>query len=456
MITRRGLAGLVAAGAASSASAATAPSSILAGRRAEAHALRTFAEATHPRGLHAAADADWRKHWDDLVLRADQLSDGAYFGSLMRGLGWFKDGHTNVLPSDFTGGDPEALKAGPIGRKAPFRTRAFHDGLFVIEAGTEAAPLLGGRIIAINGASDRDIMRRLVALWPSNNEAWGHRWAPYLLGSAGGLQAADIIQDAEAPVRILADVGGRRIEVTVRYRPEADKALKPMPRTPSEREAWTARYGRGNYVHPLPRSRLVYVSIDEMADVEGMTFEAMTRQLFAAIERPGVQRLVLDISRNGGGDNFHGEPLRKGLERSRFNRPGGLYVVTGPSTFSAAQNLATRLERETHAIFVGEPTSGSPNHYGDARPIQGQATGLTAIVSTRPWFDSYPADTRPWIMPDLFVPDTFEAWREGRDLALARILTHTAAGQPDDFASHRTYYFARPSQSAPWAPFWRT
>jgi hypothetical protein len=37
-------------------------------------------------------------------------------------------------------------------------------------------------------------------------------------------------------------------------------------------------------------------------------------------------------------------------------------ALTSPQTFSAAMNFATRLERETDALFVGEPTGGAPNH----------------------------------------------------------------------------------------------
>src|SRR6267143_154269 len=45
---------------------------------------------------------------------------------------------------------------------------------------------------------------------------------------------------------------------------------------------------------------------------------------------------------------------------------GHLFVITGRLTFSAAMNLASRLEHETHATFVGEPTGSRPNHYGEA------------------------------------------------------------------------------------------
>jgi C-terminal processing protease CtpA/Prc len=170
---------------------------------------------------------------------------------------------------------------------------------------------------------------------------------------------------------------------------------------------------------------------------------------------PGIERLVVDLRRNGGGDNYLAEALRKRIARSGFNRPGGLYVLTGPRTFSAAQNCATRLERETFATFVGEPTGGAPNHYGDATLFTGAITGISALVSTLAWFDSYPQDRRPWILPDLPVNDTFADWRAGRDPALQTALTHQGTAAADELEPSRIFYFGRESQKRDWRPFWR-
>jgi hypothetical protein len=122
------------------------------------------------------------------------------------------------------------------------------------------------------------------------------------------------------------------------------------------------------------------------------------------MDDPAPQRVVIDLRRNGGGNNFLLEALRKRIERSRFNRPGSLYVMISPRTFSAAQNAANRLERETFALFVGEPSGRAQNHFGDAQTTVGAATGITTHISTLPWFDSYPPDKRVWIMPDLPSP----------------------------------------------------
>lgn len=422
-------------------------------RRDEVAAFKTFAEATHPRGPAAAIDPDWRMRWEKLTAEADRLGDGAYFHRLRRALGWFRDGHTTVLPFEFVGGVPPQLASGPFRLTLPLRLRVCHDGAWVVAAGADASALLGQRVNKIGRLSVIELIRAFTVQWPGN-EAWAHRWSAGALVSPAFLQALGAIDAPEQPI-LLEAVATDRMEQSTAVRPRGDDnlPLSTLQRHPTPREDWAKAAGGGNYVRALDAG-VCYLSLDDMDDIEGKTFEALTREVFAQLERTDTQRLIVDLRRNGGGNNFFGEALRKGIGRSQLNRPGGLYVLIGPQTFSAAQNLANRLERETFALFIGEPTGGSPNHYGDARITAGEITGLTAMVSTLPWFDSYPQDQRPWIFPDLLVPDTFADWQAGRDPVLAAAINHRTSAAPDELSRERIFYFRRPSQQGTWAPFW--
>jgi hypothetical protein len=444
MLTRRAFAALASVTAVAGQAAAQTASGP---RRAEVETLRRFAEATHPRGRGAAADEDWRARWERLAAEADGLSIGAYFIRTRRALGWFKDGHTCVLPFEFVGGPPE----GPLQLALPFRARAFHDGIYVVAAKDEAAALNGARITRIGRMESAALVRAVAQDWPGS-DAWAHRWAGYHFSKPALLEGLGAINDPAAPVVVEATLGTRRVRVNLRPRIGAEEALADAPRARAPREAWAEVAGGGNYVRSVGRA--IYISCDAMQDLDA--FVAFTRQCFAAMESADADRVVFDLRRNGGGNNFLPEALRKRMLRSRFNRPGGLYVLTSPATFSAAQNPATRLERDSFAIFVGEPTGGAPNHYGDAQAFRGEASGLTSIVSTIPWFDSYPQDMRPWIAPDLHVPDTFADFSSGMDRAFDLALTHTTDAEANEIDEARIFYYERPSQGVEWRPFWRS
>jgi hypothetical protein len=314
--------------------------------------------------------------------------------------------------------------------------------------------MLGARITGVGDLSVEQIIQAGANRWPGNR-AWAHRWSAAPFSSPALLEAVGVKFGAGGTIRF-------------RFIPDgadhiAEQVLTPVrgplnvpievSRTPTPREGWAKVLQAGNYVKPLPDRAAIYVSIDGMEDLPLRSFAQLTRETFAAMDGD-ADRLIIDLRRNGGGDNFLGEALRKHIEASKFNRPGRLVVLIAPATFSAAQNLATRLERETFATFIGEPTGGAPNHFGDAKLFVGRATGMTAIVSTIPWFDSYPSDKRPWIMPDVLVPSTFEDWRSGRDRALDTALETKSAAQLDQFSEDRIFYFGRPSQKQTWAPFW--
>jgi hypothetical protein len=422
-------------------------------RRAEIEALRARAEATHPRGREAAADGDWRARWDALAADAESLSDGAYFHRARQALAWFKDGHTTLLPFEFTGGAPAQLAHGPFALSLPVGVRVFHDGAYVVAARREAASLLGARITRVGSKTSAELLRAWARQWPGN-DAWAHRWAGSLFAPAF-LEALGAVADPAAPVRVEAVSGARRTSLSVRPAANAAGDRQPLTRTKTDRETWAEAAGdaaQGNYVRRVGEA--IYISCDELGMDVG-PFGAFTQACFAAMEDASPQRLIVDLRRNGGGNNYLFEALRKRIERSRFNAPGRLYVMISPRTFSAAQNAANRLERETFALFVGGPSGGAPNHYGDANTAAGAATGIVSLVSTLPWFDSYPQDPRDWIMPDVPSPEMFADWRDGRDPALAAALAHNVETPWDEWSRLSTFYFDRPSQSQPWRPFWR-
>jgi hypothetical protein len=452
MLTRRGFAALASMGALA---AQTAGAQTPGDRRAEVEGLRQFAEATHPRGREAAADENWRSHWDAFAAEADRLSDGEYLMRIRRGLGWFKDGHTSIFPFAFTGGVPAPLANGPLGLELPLRVQAFHDGLFVTEAANAATPLLGAEITRVGALDAVALMRAWAQNW-TGSDVWAHRWVGELFQYPAQLQAIGATTDPNAPITFEGTRNGRRVRASVRPTRGGGPERESVARPKTLPEQWREQAGFGNFTKTIPDRAALYISIDQMNDEEGKSFEAFSRECAEALETPGAERVLLDLRRNGGGNNFLLEPFRKRLLRSRFNRDSSIYVLAGPTTFSAAQNPCTRLDRDTQVLFVGEPTGGSPNHYGDAARHDCPATGLMAFVSTIPWFDSYPMDRREWIMPDLPAPAIFADWRAGRDAALEAALSHAMPAAPlDPWEGERAFYFARPSQREPWTPFWR-
>ena len=121
---------------------------------------------------------------------------------------------------------------------------------------------------------------------------------------------------------------------------------------------------------------------------------------------PDVDRVVLDLRQNPGGDNHSYPLLLHALQAYAEAHPGRLFVLTDRVTFSAASNLATELEQTTDATFVGEPMGGGLNFWDDVRfiDLRNLAVPMRVGISTRYWQKSFPDDPRLTIDPDLPVP----------------------------------------------------
>ena len=131
----------------------------------------------------------------------------------------------------------------------------------------------------------------------------------------------------------------------------------------------------------------------------------------------GSGRFILDMRHNGGGDNSTYSDLLAFL-LEEFADQCGLFVITGRTTFSAAMNLSTELDVHTEAVFVGEPTGGSPNLYGDTVAVRLRHSGLVVRISARYWEIGGPNDDRVWIDPEIPAPPTAADYFAGRDAAL--------------------------------------
>src|SRR5436190_15914268 len=118
---------------------------------------------------------------------------------------------------------------------------------------------------------------------------------------------------------------------------------------------------------------MLYVQLRRIERADGGTTIAdFFARTFAFSDSVNPQTFVLDIRHDHGGDNTLLTPLIHGLIRREggINTRGRLYTIIGRGTFSAAQNCANWIEEHTQTLFVGEPTGGKPNHYGDNQPVQ--------------------------------------------------------------------------------------
>src|SRR5439155_8897067 len=149
---------------------------------------------------------------------------------------------------------------------------------------------------------------------------------------------------------------------------------------------------------------------------EGGTWTLAQRTLKAA-KAKRLRAVVVDLRNNPGGDSHTYVDLLDALVRVAKTKR--VVVIISRTTFSAAENFAADLERLVHPVFVGEPSGGSPNLYGDATVTSLPASGLTLHVATIYWQKSFADDPRVTIAPPVAVPLASTDFFAGRDPVLS-------------------------------------
>lgn len=335
------------------------------------------------------------------------------------------DGHTSVAPTR----DPK------IGfRTYPIRLYLFQDGLYVRAADAAHAGLAGARVLRIGDATAEQAYAAARELVGRDNEMDAKFFVPLLLSMPEVVHALGLVADMEKAAFTL-DVGGK-----IRVAPLAPigpaELLSPDTDTSwMRKDGWVDARGSADplwlrdpknkyWFEFLPESRAVYVQFNQVGNKDDETIEAFSNRLAAFVREKDTDRLVLDLRLNRGGNGGLNRPLILALIRStKIDRRGGLFVLTGRSTWSAAQMLVNELERYTNATFVGEPTGGKVNHYGDSRRITLPNSGVTVRVSSL-WWQGDERDKRPWKAPDVAAELTFADYAANRDPALEAALSY--------------------------------
>jgi hypothetical protein len=333
----------------------------------------------HPNAFHATSRETFHSNVESLRARLPELEPHEVVVEMTRLVASIGDGHTRLtIPLDPAAGFFQGhSKTTPPNDSSlmfhalPIRFVILPGGLFTT-GGKEVVKI--GRmtaqeaIAAVSPIAHRDNDSQLKEIVAS------YLAVPEILHATGVTAAKD-----EVPIEY---AGGE----TLVARP--GNVAPPPPTTP-----WSYRV----------EGSAVIFRYDEVANAKEETLAQFCERMFEFIETHPVDRLVIDVRNNWGGNGFLNRAVIHGLIRSKkLQRPGSVFVLIGRRTFSAAMFLLLDLEKHSNAILIGEPTGGKPTSYGDSRKMILPESGLTVRVSTLYW-QADPRDKRDAIAPHVSI-----------------------------------------------------
>jgi hypothetical protein len=364
--------------------------------------------------FRAASEAEIDSLAAALHAEIPKLNDDQICVRVMAVIRQFGDGHTLMMREQ---------------PSLPVTFFVFPEGLHVLGAAPQHADLVGAKVLKIAGKGADEAVAMAETLVARENPMMP-RWA-----AAGVLRSAVVLRglgwapaDGAIPLEV-ADVAGktRRVELEVfPKRPARGSLMYQVPGCGDPPPVCLRHMDKTMWHEVLPDGKTLYCQLNGIGHGD-VTFQKYFERLFEESQKPEIERLVLDLRWNNGGNTFLNPPLVNGIIRcDKFRQPGSLFVVMGRNTFSAALNTLDELERRTSAILVGEPTSSPPNFVGETVPVVLPYSGWPISVSDLWWQTSFPMDYRVWVAPALYAPPTAEAFRAHRDPALEAIFDFVA------------------------------
>ncbi len=340
----------------------------------------------------------------------------------------FGYGHTQLNLNNWGGLNKSAFS------QIPLKFYQFHDGVYIQGIHKDYEQFLGAKIIKIG---DKTIDEAIQAVYPvvsAENESFFKAYGIYYLAVPEVLHAKGVIKNKDR-VPVVMEKDGKTLKYEFntidtyrfpgRYTFIQQEGNWLDARDQSKTPLWLKNLNLIYFYEYLPESKTVYIRHSQIQNDASEPIEAFYARVFDFIENNEVEKLVIDVRLNGGGNNFLNKPIITGIiETQKINQRGKLFVITGRNTFSACQNLVNEMENYTNALFVGEPTAENVNFFGDNRSLNLPNSQLPIRLSFAWWQDKYPWDNRQWTTPHIATDLTFKDYANNHDPAMAAILNY--------------------------------
>jgi tetratricopeptide (TPR) repeat protein len=371
----------------------------------------------HKNAFHRVKREDFDAAVSRLYNAVPTMSDDEIVVGMMRLVAMIRDGHSSLNPLHYA-------RTGIY----PIRLYRFSDGMYVQKAAPAYADLVGAKVLRIGGVSIDDAMAAVAPIVAADNEMGVLDMGPMMLSVPEILSGLKIATDKQKLDITVSKNGSERV-VSLRPEGEVQNIIAPPAdwidaAGKSEQPLYRKNAGDVFWFEYLKDKQVVYVKQDGVQNKPNVTLADFYKRVFEFIDANPVDKLIIDLRNNGGGNNGLNRQIIIDLIRSKIDKRGHLFVITGRQTFSAAQNFVNHLEKWTEAIFVGEPTADHVNMYGDNRPFTLPYSGLVVRASTLWWQDLDPRDERKWTAPEIAVDLSFDDYRSGRDPVVQAVLDY--------------------------------
>jgi hypothetical protein len=337
-------------------------------------------------------------------------------------------------------------------QKLPINLYHFNDGLYVEGVHKDNIEALGAKVLKIAGMPIAEALLAVRPVVPAENDQFFKGYGLSYLTFPEVLHAQGVTKELQNEVVLTLQKDGKTFDHTfvlgamgalpTSYgftKQEGDwRSARDQAVTPNYLKELDKHY----YFEYLPDTKTAYVRYSQVIPDASESIPDFYERVFDFVEKNEVEKLVLDVRLNGGGNNFNNKTLvTKVIRSEKINQVGKFFVIIGRRTFSACQNLINEFDNYTNVIFVGEPSGENVNFYGDNRTVELPNSKIPVRLSWAWWQDKPQWQNSDWTAPQLAVELSFEEYKMNQDPILRRALNFESSDFILDPMDHLTDLF---------------
>ncbi|NLK75296.1 MAG: hypothetical protein GX288_08430 [Clostridiales bacterium] len=348
---------------------------------------------------------------EKLIENIENLNDTQVYTELNKIIASIGDAHTNINYWD--------------GYSYPLKFWIFEDEVYIINADTSLEEMMYSQVLKIDGVDIDEVVKQLTSLISYENESWLLARLPRYLQWPVFMYGLGIIEnEQEAVFTVLKDDGTvQDFTVTPLEFDQEANYVDQIKNNPIIGE-----FEKNYYYDLIPDSKAIYFQYNVCANMDDLIFKDFNKEMFNTIEENAVDKIVVDLRSNTGGNSEILNPFTKSLKSYiKKNSDVKVYTLVGRNTFSSGMFAIYRIkEAVPQAISVGEPTGGALDCFGEVKIMELPNTQIPISYSTK-YFEftksfKYKNDGVGTFLPDITIRPTIEDFKSGRDVVLNYVL----------------------------------
>lgn len=355
--------------AASTVSAACQDALSHTGLAADAELYRETISSKHKNPFTKIRQEDFEAQINALIERVPAIDEDQFIVELLKINASIGDEHTILFP-DFK-------------FELPFKFENFDEGMAIIAADSLNSQYLLHRVVSINRKSMSEITTGYTTLIKQDNPSYFKFFMTYYFVYPQILKGLGLIRDVSVIEFQLLSPSGDTVTATIDSHRTTEKTKWHYA---PQYHNLLAYAQNSNYWYRFDeKNSILYFNYQHCSETDGEPFKAFNKKLFQTIAALKPAKLILDLRFNGGGNSAILEPFIKSIKTSELNSKDHFFVLIGRQVMSSSMMNAIELKQTTNATFVGEPTGGNINHFGEIKSFTLPNTNTRITYSTKYW-----------------------------------------------------------------------